>query len=157
MEPEESLSRPFLTLVEKIGKLYQEMLEHHADLSRLRWAILHLVMERTPLTMSELTYLTALPKSNVTYHVDWLEKHGYLTREPSVDDRRVIYLQVTHDGATVVQRVPDELRRRMARLAERISPAELTIIEAGLKLLVTRFDLLLDDSGQGEASASPAI
>lgn len=66
--------------------------------------------------MSELTHLIALPKSNVTYHVDWLEKHGYLMREPSADDRRVVHLRLTAEGTSAVQRVSDEIRRRMARL-----------------------------------------
>lgn len=144
LEAAEILSQQFLAFVDVISKLYPAMLEK-TGLTRVRWGILYLAREHAPLTMSELTRLTELPKSNMTYHVDWLEAGGYLKREPSAEDRRVTHLTVLPEGAALVQRVPDELKRRMARLAEQVSPAELQAIETGLTLLVARSGLLFDD------------
>jgi DNA-binding MarR family transcriptional regulator len=142
MEPHTELSGHLISFVDVLQRLYTPLLEQ-TGLTRLRFAIVHLASQQAPLTLTELTKLLDMPKSNVTYHVDWLEEAGYVARQASADDRRVTYLAVTPKGMEVVERLPAMIKARVARFAESVSPEELSAMDAGLRLMVERADLLL--------------
>ncbi|MDB5096046.1 MAG: MarR family transcriptional regulator [Cyanobacteria bacterium RYN_339] len=144
MEPHAELSAHLLAFVDVLQRMYTPILEQ-TGLTRLRWAILHLADERAPLTLTELTKFLDMPKSNVTYHIDWLEEAGYVERRPSSEDRRVTFLAVTEKGLEKVHLVPGMIKERLARFAGRVPPEELALMDAGLKLLVERSALLLED------------
>lgn len=137
------LSDHLLAFVDVLQNLYVPILEK-TGLTRLRFAILHLGAQQ-PLTLSDLTTRLDMPKSNVTYHVDWLEQNGYVDRRPSSEDRRVTYLALTSKGMDVVALVPKLITERVERFAARVSPEQLAQMDAGLKLMVENAALLVAD------------
>jgi DNA-binding MarR family transcriptional regulator len=137
------LSNHLLAFVDVLQHLYTPILEK-TGLTRLRFAILHLSAKQD-LTLSDLTNQLDMPKSNVTYHVDWLEQNGYVTRRPSSADRRVTYLAVTPKGMEVVELVPKLIKERVERFAAKVTPEQLAKMDAGLTLMVENASLLLTD------------
>lgn len=135
------LSTHLMAFTDVLQQLYEPIVER-TGLSRLRFVILHLSAEKQ-LTLTDLTRRLDMPKSNLTYHVDWLEENGYVERRPSVDDRRVTYLYVTPKGQEIVQLVPQLIKQRVERFAARVTPEELAQMDAGLQLMVQRAPLLL--------------
>lgn len=88
--------------------------EVHPDVDASGYAILHLVHSGQTSTVTGLAELLGVGKPTVSRQVTALEALGLLQRESAADDRRVVRLSLTDDGAarlTVVRRRRDaELR-----------------------------------------------
>ncbi|MBI9106634.1 MAG: MarR family transcriptional regulator [Spirochaetales bacterium] len=54
---------------------------------------------------TEISYLMGLEKHSITSLIDSLCKHGYVKRERSEEDRRVIFLSLTPSGQSLIEKV----------------------------------------------------
>lgn len=70
--------------------------------------------------------------------IDQLERRGYLVRERSTADRRVVNLTVTADGKTMIRRRASTVARFHADLLGDLPPAELAKLMSQLSRLVDK-------------------
>ena len=87
----------------------------------------------SPHELSERMYLHV---STITGIVDRLVKKGYLTRKRSVEDRRVIHLNVTATGRRVIKRTPLEGMGLLIHSVHKMPAKEIRDILKGLKLIL---------------------
>jgi len=77
--------------------------------------VLHHVLEKAPLRVSDLARLIRLDCSTVSRHVRHLEELGYLARAVDPDDRRATPLRLTDQGRATL----DEGMRAKAAIIDR--------------------------------------
>lgn len=85
------------------------------ELTVTQYRLLAVVVAQGPLTISDVAGLLGVAQSNATRLCDRLQRLRYLERSRSVDDRRVVRVDVTAAGRDVVD-VATEARRRQIRL-----------------------------------------
>lgn len=78
------------------------------------------------LRMSELARSVLLSQSGITRLVDRLEARGLVERAPCAEDRRVLWAQLTEDGAALLAEArPTHLAGVRARFVDRFGDEEL--------------------------------
>lgn len=65
--------------------------------------VLAILKLKPEMSQKELTYLLNMSKQSVAELVAKLEKSGYITREPSRDDKRVMTIRLTEEGAKAIE------------------------------------------------------
>ena len=96
----------------------QDLARHR--LSEGRFLVLGSLLEHhpKPLSHSELAVLTAATKGNITGLVDGLERDGYVKREDSDTDRRVVLISLTPVGQQLFENIlPDHFALLDAAMA----------------------------------------
>src|SRR5690606_21293334 len=101
---------------------------------RLR-ILAQLMDQGRPATHSELAQWSGVTNGTITGLVDGLEREGYVRREPSPDDRRVVMIALTPAGLAHVKKIlPDHLTR-LARLMSGLTKAQQrTLVQLLLKV-----------------------
>lgn len=84
----------------------QRIAERH-DLTYPQLAAMRNLSRLGPLAMSELTRRVGGTRGAMTGLVDRLEEAGLVTRRPSADDRRVVYLHLTPHGEETLRRLKE--------------------------------------------------
>lgn len=69
--------------------------------------VLAILKLKPEMSQKELTYLLNMSKQSVAELVAKLEKSGYITREPSRDDKRVMTIRLTEEGAKAIDDTDD--------------------------------------------------
>jgi len=106
------------------------------DLTALQWVPLLMLAKQKAQTAAELSRCLGVDTSTMTRMLDRLEAKSLLVRKRSVDDRRVIFLELTDEGRALSERIPyvmadslnqhlrgfsrtelDELKRLLRKLA----------------------------------------
>lgn len=77
-----------------------------------------------PMRMTELAELTGTTSANVTGMVDRLVERGVVERTSDPDDRRVVLVSLTPQGASVFAEQGGLFKRHMTKLLECLEPAE---------------------------------
>jgi DNA-binding MarR family transcriptional regulator len=93
------------------------------------------VLGAGPLTQSDLAGRLGLRKSTVSRVVDQLAGRGWAERRTSPDDARCRLVALTPAGADAATAVAGARRARMARLLDRIPPADRTAVLDALAVL----------------------
>ncbi|MBY6277050.1 MAG: hypothetical protein CWE10_12705 [Symbiobacterium thermophilum] len=75
-------------------------------------------------------------RGNLTGVADRLERDGWLVRERSTEDRRVVNIRLTEKGKKVWE-IRNALAKEMAEIAKIWSPDEMTIMLRSLERLYT--------------------
>jgi DNA-binding MarR family transcriptional regulator len=76
------------------------------DLTHAQWVPLYKLARGDCSTMAELARDVALDPAAMTRALDRLEAKGLLTRVRSLEDRRVVKLELTEEGERIAQLVP---------------------------------------------------
>lgn len=92
-------------------------------------------------THKELTEYLSLNSSTVTGIINRLEKKGYIARLPKQGDRRVTYLALTSNGASVLEKTPDLLHEKLSRSLAKLPPHEVQQLKGSLSLLIEALDI----------------
>lgn len=87
--------------------------------------LLHFQGPSAPGRLAELTGLTT---GAVTMLVDRLERAGFVRRTPHPEDRRSVLVEVLPTSAAALAPLFTPLARKMARVNQRYSDAELTVV-----------------------------
>lgn len=116
-----------------VQTIYGEIAATH-DLTPAQAKLLCIVKD-APRGMTELTHLLQLEKSSVSGLVDRTHQRQLIERQPSTTDRRAVtislssagkkiansfYREVSSQLARIVERLPDQDRRRFLRLTTQI-------------------------------------
>ena len=79
------------------------------DLNKHDGSVIFFLGQDGPCTMTELALKIRLTVSSATLIVDRLEEKGLIARERSVEDRRVIRVALTGDGASLYRLVEESI------------------------------------------------
>lgn len=104
------------------------------------WALQTLAREGV-LTVGELADRMFLHVSTVSVIVDRLEARGLVTRSRDAQDRRVVRLELEPRGRTLLGRVPDPPRSKLARGVARLSDDRLARVESVVAQLVKMMEI----------------
>ena len=99
-----------------------------------RIGLLYFLLEG-PLPLSVVAARMCCGRSNVTKHVDRLEKEGWVRRAPDPADRRVIQAIITDEGRAACEEAVDRLRAWEASLRERLGEGQADALERLLTAL----------------------
>lgn len=76
------------------------------DLTALQWVPLLMLANQKGQTAAELSRCLGVDTSTMTRMLDRLEAKGVLVRKRSIEDRRVIHLELTDEGRGLSARIP---------------------------------------------------
>ena len=128
------LAEQCLNLIQKsIIPLLKEHGLHHSQyliLIVLRYA----AIAKNEVISTEISYLLGLEKHSITSIVDSLCKKGYVKRERSEKDRRVVFLKLTSEGKKLVETIQPQTMESIAVFPE-CSDSEFSDIIAFLESL----------------------
>lgn len=102
-------------------------------LTQPQFAVLELLYHRGPQRLCDIGGKLLVTGGNVTYVADQLERAGYLRRERSAADRRVVRARLTASGAALMARVFPSHAAAIAGAARRLSPREQVVLARLLK------------------------
>ena len=104
------------------------------------------MLEQRPYTMKELaeTHMVSSPTMSST--VTTLEERGWLTRERSVDDRRVVWVTITTDGQAALDDMRGQTAEKIAAVLDTLSEDDQAKLADGLRLLLGAFAASIEDS-----------
>lgn len=91
------------------------------------------LLESDALTAGEIVKLMALPQSTISHQLKRLEKLGYITRESSQGDSRIVIAKLTEQGRQIADEANRLSRQVVSRMLESIPQEDARLIRAGLK------------------------
>jgi DNA-binding MarR family transcriptional regulator len=127
---------------------------HQGSLSLVQLIVLTILESRGPLPMSRLAETLDVSDASATGIVDRMEKRGLVERGDDPNDRRVVLVRLTSEGAGIFRDHQLQRRGRLALLVDRLSDDELGGLLLGLRGL--RAAVVATHAGLGDAVA-PAI
>ncbi len=141
-ETVERILGDFLTLVPILNKklLRENDLYKLDDLYPSHVQILLLLAKNKQLTMSEISREIHVINSNLTPLVDRLIKLGYLKRQPSKKDRRVVHISLTASGKKQVEKHKQYAVAYLKEQFDTLEDAQLEALELHLKGINDIFD-----------------
>ena len=93
----------------------------HGDLSSVQTMLMRTLEASTALKMTDVAALLAIKPPAASAMVDGLERHGFVERTPSDEDRRVTLVHLTETGRTVLAEAEETRRSHMRRYLELVS------------------------------------
>lgn len=102
-------------------------------LTQPQFAVLEVLHHKGPLPLCAIGEKLLVTSGNITYVADQLEKAGWLRRERSPDDRRVVHARLTPQGAALMARVFPGHAAAIARAARWLTAAEQATLSRLLK------------------------
>lgn len=103
-----ALSKAYKTVVERAAKVFKDY-----GLSSSEFAILEMLYAKGSIPLQQIGDRILVTSGSITYNIDKLEKKNYLKRIPCTKDRRVIYAEITGEGARLIE---DILPRHSAEM-----------------------------------------
>lgn len=115
--PPEKVLPLLQTVSDLIEKRCERFLTTRFNLTTPQYLLLLAAMYEEDTTLGALSQYLNCSRGNVTGIVDRLERDGWLVRERSTEDRRVITVRLTDKG-TQVYAIKRELAQELSRMAE---------------------------------------
>ena len=133
----ERLLSDFLVLIPVLNKklLRENELSKLDDLYPSHVQILLLLSKKKQMTMSEISREIHVINSNLTPLVDKLIKLGYLKRQPSKKDRRVVHISLTANGKKQVEKHRVYACQYLTEQLETMEDTQLETLEVHLKAI----------------------
>ncbi len=97
--------------------------------------VIKILAAHKKLKVSELGMEMGLTNATVSSLLDRLEKQNLIRRERSANDRRVVYVQLTEDGVTLIKNSRETVRNYFQTLFQDCSKEEMLTIIQGLKIV----------------------
>lgn len=149
---ENQLCFPLYACSKEVVRHYKPFLDK-LDLTYTQYIVMMVMWEKKQLTFKSLGELLRLDSGTLTPVMKKLVAKGYLTRERSAEDERVVTLTLTDEGEALKRKaleVPPQMRQCI-----RLSNDEMMCLRRILDRMIRGFDEL-DESGQWSASGLDA-
>lgn len=104
-------------------------------------SVLHTLVHHGPKRLSELTASEQVTQPAITQIVTRLERDGMVERRPDPSDGRAVLVHMTEQGAAVVRSRQADRMVRMTELADQLTLADRTAIQAALPALIRLVEL----------------
>lgn len=122
---------------------------HERSISMSHLHLMTLLDAHGPQPMSRVAEMIGSGLPTTTGLVSRMEERGLVQRVHDTDDRRVVLVQLTAQGAAGLHEVQEERTRRMARALGHLSAAERARLLASIKSLRAAFARLAAEQGAG--------
>lgn len=93
-------------------------------LTQAQFAVLEVLYHKGPLPLCTIGEKLLVTSGNITYVADQLERSGFLRRQRSTDDRRVVLAKLTPKGEALLDKHFPSHAARIAEAAGALSPQE---------------------------------
>ena len=134
----------------RVTELNARKLANQSELTASQLLVMQHVAQYGKALPSAIARAVDLKQATVTVLVNKLEEAGLVTRRRDTDDRRRVWIELTDDGKTALERSPDLLQNRFERGFEGLEEWEQALIIATLE----RVGSLLDAE---EIEAAPVL
>jgi len=141
---------PISSLIPAVSKAHRKLagaLLHELGLAAGQQFVLMLLWEESPRTQADLTRLLLIEPPTMAKMLARLEKSGFVQRERSSTDRRVVLVSPTAAGRDLEDAVTAAWRELEERTTADLSPTE----QAQLRELLTRVAATLTESAIDDA------
>lgn len=101
--------------------------------------ILAILKMKPEISQKELTYLLDMSKQSLAELLVKLEKNGYITRNPSEDDKRVMTIKLTEEGRKAADEVDDNTFE-MTKIFDCLNDEELARFSEYLGRIIKRYE-----------------
>jgi len=118
-----------------IQDYYYEVFDKFGITGPQLWT-LKTISKNESLPLGELSKKMYLHPSTITGVVDRLEKKGYVLRNRSEGDRRIVNVQLTPEGKRLVGRAPNPIQGKMIYGLKKLKKEELNSVYDSVKKLV---------------------
>lgn len=134
------------TITEQLQQL--QMLMHRTMINRFgkthnphrgQGRVLAILKLKPVISQKELTYLLNMSKQSVAELLMKLEKSGYITREPSKDDKRVLTIRLTEEGKKATDNVC-ESEPDMLKVFDCLNDDELSDLSEYLQRIIKQYE-----------------
>ncbi len=119
------------------------------DPSRGQGRVLSILKMKPEISQKELLYLLDTSKQSLAELLSKLEKSGYIVREPSQEDRRVMIVKLTEVGKNVEITSDKESIKKLAYL-DNFDISELEVLNKFLEKILVEFEKELEESDDFE-------
>ncbi|KPU45851.1 transcriptional regulator SlyA [Oxobacter pfennigii] len=138
-----------ITITEQFQQL--QMLMHRTSLYNFKGAgkvhnphrgqgrVLAILKMKPEISQKELTYLLNMSKQSLAELLAKLEKSGYITREPSEEDKRVMKIKLTESGTKATDDVDDETLEA-SKILDCLNDEELSLFSEYLGRIIKRYE-----------------
>jgi DNA-binding MarR family transcriptional regulator len=124
----------------RVVQANMQSLEKQSGLSGAQlWALWQLSVA-PGMKVSELAKALFIHLSTASNLLDKLEKRGYLYRQRSGNDSRVVYLHLTPDGQEVVRKLPGPLQGRLRNALQQMPSTQLEELRSGIIALLMQME-----------------
>lgn len=91
------------------------------------------LLENDGLTAGDIVKLMALPQSTISHQLKRLERLGYITRENSAADSRIVIARLTDQGRLIADEANKLSRKVVTQMLQSIGDEEAQTIRSGLR------------------------
>jgi DNA-binding MarR family transcriptional regulator len=112
--------------IENMKKLFfpEDWIDLDMKFSKFELFTLLFLDKRKEITMTELVEYINSPMSTATGIVDRLVKNGYVTRERSETDRRIVMLRPTEEGTQLIKKLKELISEYLSIVLEDLTEEE---------------------------------
>jgi len=113
-------------LIENMKKLFfpEEWIDLDMKFSKFELFTMLFLDKRKEITMTELVEYINSPMSTATGIVDRLVKNGYVSRERSETDRRIVILRLTEEGSQLIKKLKNMISGYLNMVLEDLTEEE---------------------------------
>jgi DNA-binding MarR family transcriptional regulator len=129
-------------IIDNVRRVFQVVNEHSKQAERRTgltgpqlWAI-KTIAEESPIRVSDIARRMYLHPATVVGILDRLEQRGLLLRVRSMEDRRVVRVELTRAGEALVRRSPEVAQGLLVSGLESLKISRLRVLARGLDQLV---------------------
>jgi len=115
---------------------YSQMVSSHFGITGPQLWALKTIYQRGNLSLGELSKGMYLHPSTVSGVVDRLEKKGFVLRDRTEKDRRVVKVCLTPKGKTLVRRTPNPVQGKMIYGLRKLKKEKLNLVYESVQELV---------------------
>jgi len=99
-----------------------------------------------PMTMSELARAHHVSTPTMSSAIDKLVKKGFMKRERSKEDRRIVHASVTHEGELVMSEMFAKFIHEVSRILEPLASEDKVLVMKGFDVLDRAISDVLETS-----------
>lgn len=97
------------------------------------------------INMSQIAEIVNLPMSTATGMIERLVKSGYVKRERSEEDRRIVAIRLTDEGKAIITQVKEIIYNFIEKIGESLTTEEIQMIVKVIEKVVSKFSEINDN------------
>lgn len=126
----------------------------HREISMPQLHILMALQERGPITVSELAHMLCSSAPSASSIVDRMEERQWVQRVRDVVDRRVVHVEISERGRSVVEELSGLKREQLQRLLRSMTGDELQDVIRGVAAVCRALDRVHDAADECPVDAT---
>jgi len=140
---EQEIARKTLEIFPLMGRLFEANMRESDDMSPVHFHVLTALSVQHH-TLSELAQYLSVTPASMSRTVTVMEEREWLTRTRSQEDRRVVYIEITSAGYTVLRSVGEKAEEQFAQVFADVPTAEREELMHGLSILINAFNTVIN-------------